>query len=279
MKNKNNVQSFYSKNLKNINNIPNEGYLNFGYWKNKNENYINAAKKLLQYIIDNCKDIKQNKIILNVCCGYGVETIKLYENFHPAYICGIDINKDHIEYANKFLKKENIKFLKKDACNIDNKIKCIYDYIIGIEGIAHFNTREKFIKACYNTLKNDGELILTDIVGSYRRKNFNKLEWFIINKCCQLWHYPKSNQITQEEYYKILNDNNLEIIHFEKIGDKVFEGYANHYFYDFKTLFNTIKRMGIFNTLGLIFIGQILKWLYKNGIIEYVFIRAKKLKK
>lgn len=278
------VEKFYNKNHKStIKKIQNKGYLNFGIWETGKETYEDAAKKLLNYVLDKSK-MENDKSIINSACGYGTETFEIFNRFKPKRLIGIDITKIHIDYANKkaieLKLDKKIKFYQFDAKKI-NEITLTepVDYIISIEGSPHFNTREDFLKASYDTLKANGEIILTDIICGKNEQLFIGINRILSYIVWRLWLVPKANKINENTYKKLLTSLGFEIIDFEVIGNKVFPGYSNHYNYDKKTFRETFKRMGFFNTVGLIIINKFLGYGYKVGGIEYIYVRAKKNKK
>ncbi|MCL5018524.1 MAG: class I SAM-dependent methyltransferase [Candidatus Pacearchaeota archaeon] len=141
-------------------------FLSFGYWENENDSYLDAAKRLLNFFIEN-SEIEKAEKILNVCCGYGSETFAYYEKFKPELIEGVDITKIEVDYANDKAKNlgvdKKVIFHHGDACVLDFPENS-FSHIFGIEGPANFNTRENFFKAAGKVLKKEGELILTDII-------------------------------------------------------------------------------------------------------------------
>ncbi len=252
-------------------------FLSFGYWEKDTDSYLDAAKRLLNFFIEN-SSIKKGSKILNVCCGYGTETFTYYKKFKPESIIGIDITKLQIDYANDKAKLFNldkkIKFYCGDAC-ILNFPENNFLYILGIEGPANFNTREKFFKAAYRVLKKRGELILTDIILG---KKFNKRSRFhnlLVGFAAKWWVIPKTNWVDEADYKKNLEKAKLKIISLKKIGNKVFPGYAN-YFSKIRTFKEVKKERGFFTTLGLSIISIILGYLYKKGWIEYIYVKARK---
>ena len=143
-----------------------DGFLSFGYWKRGTEPYFKATRRLLDYVIKN-SGIKNPSRILNVACGYGTETFAYFRKFRPKFIQGLDITKVHTVYANNKAKvmglADRIRFKHGDACRLDFP-EGSFSHVIGVEGPAHFNTREKFFAAANKVLEKDGELLLTDII-------------------------------------------------------------------------------------------------------------------
>src|ERR1700690_3826864 len=72
-----------------------DGFLSFGYWPGGTEDYHEAAEKLLDYFLTRA-DIRSPEVLLNVCCGNGAETTRIYERVKPEKLYGLDITAAHI---------------------------------------------------------------------------------------------------------------------------------------------------------------------------------------
>ena len=277
------VEKFYSIGSKIENYITdkqlqrNKEFLSFGYWKNNTKTYINAAENLLQFFIKN-SEIKKVSKIANVACGYGTETFAFYNVFKPTMIIGIDITKQHVDYANEKSRvlnlEKKVKFYHGNACILDFPDNT-FSHILGIEGPAHFNSREKFFNSAYRVLNKNGELLLTDIIGGREFKTKKGIQKYIMNFSGKKWHVPKVNWVDENTYKQQLNQAGLKVIFLKLIGNKVFPGYANNAF-SFKTIKTRIRQRGIFGTIGLTIISYLLNYLYKKGIIEYIYVKAQK---
>jgi len=254
-----------------------DGFLSFGYWKNGKESYLKATRRLLNYVIQN-SGIKNPNKMLNVACGYGTETFAYYNVFKPKMIYGMDITKVHMNYANNRAKalglEKSIIFKHGDACRLDFP-EGSFSHIIGIEGPAHFNTREKFFKAANKVLEKKGKLLLTDIIlgPKFNRRNiFHKV---VVSFVAKHWVCPKANWTKEKEYIAQLKRTGFEVKFFKKIGKKVFPGYARNGFTR-RTFKIRLKQRGFFATFGLTAISAMLGFLYRRGYMEYVYVKARK---
>ena len=254
-----------------------EGFLSFGYWKKGTKTYLEATKNLLDFFTKNSGIIRPTRI-LNVACGYGTETFSHYENFRPKEIIGLDLTKVHTDYANNRAKCQGlenvIKFFHGDACCLDFKENS-FSHVVGIEGPAHFDTRQKFFKAANRVLENKGELLLTDIIlgpGFNRDKILHRIA---VSFIARLWVVPRSNCIDEMTYKKQIEEAGLKTILLKRIGGQVFPGYARNGF-TARTIMKKFSQRGIFATIGLTWISWLLGWLYRRGCMEYIFVKAQK---
>jgi ubiquinone/menaquinone biosynthesis C-methylase UbiE len=252
-------------------------FLSFGYWHNYTRTYHEAARNLIEYVISR-SEIRKSERILNVTCGYGAETFLYYKMIKPDIIEGIDITKKHVDYANSRAKQlkldEKVRFHHGDAVKLtfpDN----VFSHIIGIEGPVHFSCRNEFFKSAFRVLKSGGELILTDIIGKNEKSKKKKYLIYLTHLIATLWHVPKHNLISSSAYREQLLDANLEIIDFKRIGQNVFPGYSMNGL-TLKTIKTRIIQRGFLGAIGVNMISLILGYLYNNGMIDYIFVRAAK---
>lgn len=256
--------------------LHNNGYLSFGYWENHSDTYPDAARRLLDYFMDQ-SGIATAERILNVACGFGTETFAFRERFKPQEIIGIDIAKIHTDVASAIAEKRglaaHIRFFHGDAVNLDYP-DGYFSHILGIEGLAHFWTREKFFHSAYRVLKAGGELILTDVILGPGFQQWNPLQRLIMYVARKAWMAPSENQIGESEYRAQLTRAGFDIAALHKLGDKVFPGYGRSFT---RQVRNENRHMGLMLSTGFTLAAILLGYLYRWQWIEYVFVRAKKV--
>lgn len=254
-----------------------DGFLSFGYWKSGRESYLRATRRLLDYVIIN-SGIKNPNRMLNVACGYGTETFAYFKKFKPKFIQGIDITKMHTIYANNKAKMlglaKSVRFKHGDACKLDFPEKS-FSHIIGVEGPAHFNTREEFFRAANRVLEDDGELLLTDIIVGPKFNKKNPIHNAVVKFVARTWVCPKANWTKEKEYIAQLKRAGFNIKFFKKIGKRVYPGYARNGF-TLRTFRIRLKQRGFFATFALTFISLMLGVIYKTGYMEYIYVKAQK---
>ncbi len=254
------------------------GFLSFGYWTEDTIDYHQAVKDLIDRMLQ-FEKLLNSGIVLNVACGYGAETLKIYEKIHPDKIYAIDITSAHIEFAKHHIQQLNlsdkIHFEKMDACKLRFKPNS-FDYVIGIEGPAHFNTLELFLRKAYEVLKSGGVLLLSDIIvddvltlnGFYNR--------FIGKLCAKYWYMPEENWMSIEELKTLMETIGYKIDIVKSMGNNVYPGFSK-FNLKWESLKNALRIRGFRIGLALSFISWLLGYVHRRNMIDYVFIRAIKI--
>jgi len=268
------VEKFYSHGAEQRSAQEN-GFLSFGYWDNNTNNYTIAVKNLLNLVLGNEKPLNRD-LILNVACGYGSETFIIYERLLPEKIIAIDITEAHINHARCEAEKrrlsDKIHFTKMDACRLPFEAGS-FQYVIGIEGPAHFNSREKFLKKGFEVLKPGGVLLLSDIIVDRAAARKNLFYRILSRICSKYWHMPETNWMTIDDLKRILEKIGFRQITIECIGEYVYPGFAR-FNTKWSSIINALKIRGIRLGIGLTLISWLLGFVYRLGMTDYVFIKA-----
>lgn len=254
-----------------------DGFLSFGYWHKKTKEYYESAENLVRFFLKKGK-ISKPETVLDVACGYGAESFRFYNALKPKKMYCVDITAPHIEFAKKKAEEKNLHdkliFEKKDACSTEFPDES-FTHVIGIEGPAHFKTRMDFFKESYRVLKKKGELLLTDITFDRAKSYKNFLLKRISHFASKRWHMPSENWVNPDEYVKQLKQIGFRVEKCLRIGGKVYPGFAS-YNTKFKSIINAIKTRGFFVGIGITVISWFLGYGYRNGVLDYVFVKAVK---
>ena len=253
------------------------GLLSFGYWTESTVDYRQATEDLLARVLKE-ETPAHCGTVLNVACGNGMETFRIWEALRPEKIVAIDVTEAHIAFANKAARRrglaEKITFQKADACAFSQPSNSM-SYVIGIEGPAHFNTRAVFLEKAYDLLEPNGVLLLTDVIMKGDVANRSFFHRMLAGLCSKQWHVPKDNWTNLLDYRRLLSRIGFTVGSLESIGHHVFPGFAR-YNLRWSSLATATRTRGWRIGIGLTFISCLLALVYRLGLSDYVYVRALK---
>jgi len=252
-----------------------KGYLNFGLWEEGNQDYIQAAENLI-HRLGELLELDQAKKLLDVACGMGAQDIYLMENFPVQDITCLDLLYEHLEYGKKRAEKsgllDKIKFTHGTATALPFD-KESFDRVLCVEGLIHFNTRNKFFEQAYDCLKEDGVLVVSDycLNGTLSKK----WQQLTVGATCKMWNIPQENVSTIEHYKKTLSDIGYKSIEIYPVGKKVIPGYFKEQ--NSKECLKEIEKIRGFvaGRLGHV-IDHAVYRSFKFGLIDYILVKARK---
>ncbi|MCK4698980.1 MAG: class I SAM-dependent methyltransferase, partial [Bacteroidales bacterium] len=130
--------------------VNNDDYtmLHYPLFINKSDTFLQAQENLTDHCISGL-DSLENKTILEIGCGNGVQTKYILNKYNPKSITGIDLNKENIRIANQEKDRrgmKNIYFFVDDAQQLSKFQENSIDVIINIESAFHYPDKPLFLK-------------------------------------------------------------------------------------------------------------------------------------
>jgi len=132
---------------------------NFGYWDTETRSHEAASEDLMEALLD-LVPCKQGKI-LDVACGKGATTRYLLKYYAAQDVTGINVSDKQLETAKQ--NAPGCTFLWMDASDLRFPAGS-FDTVICVEAAFHFDTREVFLREAHRVLRQDGWLVLSDIL-------------------------------------------------------------------------------------------------------------------
>lgn len=105
-----------------------------------------------------CQYLSQNDKVLDIACGIGYGSFILARSTDGVSVTGVDISRPAVEYANKFYKKSNNRFIEADCLTVEFDASS-FDTIVSFETIEHIDKDEVFIKRVNQFLKTGGTFV------------------------------------------------------------------------------------------------------------------------
>jgi len=121
--------------------------LHYPLYINKSDTFLQAQENLTDHCISRI-DSLNNKTILEIGCGNGVQTKYILNKYKPKSITGIDLNKENIKIANREKERRGIKnayFRVDDAQQLSKFKDDSIDVIINIESAFHYPDKPLFL--------------------------------------------------------------------------------------------------------------------------------------
>ena len=202
-------------------------WLNLGYWKEA-RTYKTACEDMARLLANSGK-FKDVNNLLDVGFGFGEQDLLWVTEFGVKHIEGVNITPLHVEVANERKKSSNlserINYQIGNAVNLSFE-ENTFDRVVALESACHFKPRVDFFKESYRVLKNEGMLVIADMVSKEGEVVTRKSQ----KKGREEIYIPHENAITKNVYLKQLKEAGFEIVTAFSIAPYVYAG-ARKYFY------------------------------------------------
>jgi 2-polyprenyl-3-methyl-5-hydroxy-6-metoxy-1,4-benzoquinol methylase len=107
--------------------------------------------------------LPENASVLDAGSGFGQYTWRISSLYKGWRIKAIDINKEQVEDCNNFIGKtgraERVRFETADLTSLNDKNQ--YDFVLTVDVMEHIEKDELVFSNFYNSLKNNGVLIIS----------------------------------------------------------------------------------------------------------------------
>ena len=187
--------------------------LHYPFSKKEDDDFLQCQKNMTDYCVEKVGDIKGKKV-LEVGCGNGIQAIYIMENYNPAEIIGVDLNKYNIKIAQEELSKKgvkNISFIVGNAQELSEINDNSVDILLNIESAFHYPDKDRFIKQIYRVLKPGGKFVIADLIKKHGEERRNGV-WK------RRMHFHHGSEF---DYRKSLEEANLQLDLVEDITDHI----------------------------------------------------------
>lgn len=255
--------------------------LNWGYWpegfsEEQIQDRSDASLRLIHKLVKEAGISSQHQV-LDVGCGPGGTSVTIQEASGCQQVTGVDICGTEIAYASMRLAARPdlqglVSYQEMNATDLYFPGN-IFDRVVAVECAFHFQHRINFLKEAYRVLKPDGQLVLTDwIKGRSTNSGVNKK---LGDVALKFWGIPEANIIEAQSYKAMLKDLGFSKIRVESMADHVIPHYIN-YICSKRGQRELLRTTGLAKTWTYTAMLQAVKFLYKRGLVDYVFVKAEK---
>jgi len=189
-------------------------HLHHGYYQTGKESKEEAADNLIKYLVG-LAGIRGGERVLDVGCGIGGTSIWLAEKL-DCKVTGITISPIQIEMATQAAMRLKNKptFLLEDANNLS--ITGSFDIVWAVEVISHLSNRGEFFRRMSRLLVPGGRFCEAAWLKAEGLSVRDEHKYIGPIEEGMLVSLP-----TVSEYKEHMADNNLRLVHYEDISDKV----------------------------------------------------------
>ena len=183
--------------------------------------FMQAQKNLTDYCLLKLPDMK-GKVVLEIGCGNGVQSLYIHQQHTPKFITGVDLSQGNILIANELIGNmtyKNIKFIVDDAQNLASIEDNSVDIVINIESAFHYPDKEAFINEVHRVLKPGGHFLIADILAKTEKK---KKPLWLWKRRMELNHWPLI------KYLENIKETGLNLLISEDITHSVIEGFRKY---------------------------------------------------
>lgn len=197
----------------------NNGYtmLHYPFFVSESDSFIKAQANLTDYCISLLDPI-ENKEVIEIGCGNGVQSLYIWQKFNPAKITGIDLSMANIEIAlseKLRLNADKVTFIVDDAQDMKNIPSESVDVLLNIESAFHYPDKTAFLKEVHRVLKPGGQFLIADILTKPRERRM------------KIWSNSMSHHFwNHSQYNEEFKRSELEIFKNEDISESIRKGWA-----------------------------------------------------
>jgi ubiquinone/menaquinone biosynthesis C-methylase UbiE len=199
----------------------NNGYtmLHYPYYVKDSDSFMQAQTNLTDYCVSLVSPL-ENKDVLEIGCGNGVQALYIYRNFKPRSITGIDLNEANIMIAQSEKEAsdgDNVKFIVDDAQKLSHIPSDSVDLLLNIESAFHYPDKAAFISEVHRVLKPGGHFLIADLL-TIREKREGIMKLWGKPMVHHFWH--------KNRYMKEFEKSELVLKHSEDISAQVRKGWS-----------------------------------------------------
>lgn len=227
--------------------------LHYPFFKNESDSLFQGQKNLTDLCISYVEPL-ENKHVLEIGCGNGVQCMYIQEKCNPQTITGVDLDPSNIEIANSEKDRKqlkNIEFHLGDAQTLTMIQDKMIDIVFNIESALHYPDKLAFLKQVFRVLKPGGRFVITDILTIKGKGTGIRKFW---KRKMKINNWPKHLYDSGFALAK------LKVEHSEDITDNIIKAFMN-----WPNWFRQMKKVNFFN-------DSLFKLYYRIYLIWTIYV-------
>jgi cyclopropane fatty-acyl-phospholipid synthase-like methyltransferase len=238
--------------------------LNFGYWKEKTRDPIEAQNELCS-MVGEMSDLSSSKKLLDVGSGFSAPAIKWKTDYDTLGIICINTNFKQLLTAQVV---KGITRVNATSLNLPFSNKSV-DRIIALESAQHFKPLSHFISESKRVLKQNGILVLAFPV-ILEKQLVPSIKLGVLSLSWLSEHYSL-------DYVKsLLEKEGFVIIDIKNIGSNVYPPLADYYIQNRESIKNKILKKYPAYLEKILFKSLVkMKKISQEKIIDYTIIKCR----
>ncbi|MFN8354496.1 MAG: class I SAM-dependent methyltransferase [Spirosomataceae bacterium] len=192
--------------------------LHYPLYKIQGQTLLEGQENLTSYCIDKLGSL-ENKTVVDIGCGNGVQSFYIFKRFNPQYLTGIELNSENLKIAQSGITKETemrMQFVQDNAEVLEKIEKNSTDIVICIESAFHYDNKQSFIEQVNRILKPSGKFLIADLLlKPKKRVNF--------------WERKVKFNLWSENQYKLgFSKANLNVGLKEDLSQKIIAAFSDN---------------------------------------------------
>jgi SAM-dependent methyltransferase len=137
----------------------NSQYANFGFWTPRPATPAAACDQLVDLVIGQLPEPAGR--VLEVACGRGASTNRLAQFADPDSLTAINVDPAQVDAARRLFPLCHFETMDATDLTFDDET---FDQVVSVEAAFHFDSRERFLREAWRTLKPGGQLVMSDLL-------------------------------------------------------------------------------------------------------------------
>lgn len=246
-----------------------DGWLNLGLWEGDGTDAAEAPVAVRRLVETLASELPRGGTILDVGNGLGAQDPLIGRVTGSSRLVALNITRSQLLAGRTHLAEAGAAPVHGDATRIPLRDESVRG-VISVEAAFHFASRERFFAEAFRVLEPGGVLAMSDVATN--RMPRGPLEAFAALTQLRVWGLRMGAAAGADEIVAMVRRAGFEDVETRLVGDRVI-GPALHFVRD--RLDQGVEAPLTMRLAGRAMLAQA-DVLWRNGLVEYVLLRATK---